>query len=478
MNFQDLIQDEALLAAITKLNWQYPTPIQQKAIAIISNNRSIVMQADTGSGKTGAYGLGVLSKISWEKRYAQCLIIAPTRELVLQIKNDIEHIGKYKRIKCVALIGKEPMAQQQHDLKQRHQVICATPGRLLDHITQGNVSLEAITHIVIDEVDELCSMGFFDSVCEILDFIKQSCQYCFCSATIDENVEALVKRYANSYDVISIQMDKLKHSFKNELYILNGEDRLAFLWKLLLHECGGSTIVFCNTRETSETLYRTLKKRLKHTVLYNGAMDQRKRESELEKFYSGDAQLMIATDIAARGLDIEKVELIINYDLPENAVRFQHRAGRSGRGEENGHVITLASENDAARLKQMEELTECSFTLCENKRILAAADDQAALTRLLSKRQLKKKKGAGFQTDITRLYLHAGKNKKLRAKDIVGAVCQLPNVSFDDIGIVEIQENGSYVEILNDKGRYVCEQLKQRTIKNHKIKVEFSHKQY
>lgn len=478
MNFQDLIHDEALLAAITKLNWKTPTPIQQKAIAIISNNRNIVMQADTGSGKTGAYGLGVLSKISWEKRYAQCLIIAPTRELALQIKADMEHIGKYKRIKCVALIGKEPMAQQLHDLKQKHHIISATPGRLLDHIKQGNLSLNSITHIVIDEVDELCSMGFFDPVCEILDYIDHACQYCLCSATIDEHVKALAERYAKSYEIVSIQEDKLKNSFINELYITDNEDRLSFLWKLLLHEASGSTIIFCNTRETSETLYHHIKKYLKQVVLYHGALDQHRRENELAKFYCGEAQIMVATDIAARGLDIEKVETIINYELPENAVRFLHRAGRSGRGKENGHVITLASALDIEQLKQLEVISECSFTLCDVSVIHAQADDEAALQNLLAQRQQKQTKGAAFQNDILRLYIHAGKNKKLRAKDIVGALCQLPNIEFDDIGVIEIQENGSYVEILNRKGHYACEQLQKRQIKNRRLKVEISNKQF
>ena len=263
MNFKDLINDEALLKAVAKLNWQQPTLIQQKVIPLLRSHQNMIMQADTGSGKTGAYGLSVISDIQWEDKYAQCLIIAPTRELALQIKADMEHIGKYKRIKCVALIGKEPMAQQLHDLKQKHHIISATPGRLSDHIKQGNLSLDSITHIVIDEVDELCSMGFYDTVCEILDYIDHPCQYCLCSATIDEHVKALAERYAKSYEIVSVQEDKLKNSFINELYITENENRLSFLWKLLLHEASSSSIIFCNTREVSEALYHHIKKRLK-----------------------------------------------------------------------------------------------------------------------------------------------------------------------------------------------------------------------
>lgn len=478
MNFKDLINDEALLKAVAKLNWQQPTLIQQKVIPLLRSHQNMIMQADTGSGKTGAYGLSVISDIQWEDKYAQCLIIAPTRELALQIKADMEHIGKYKRIKCVALIGKEPMAQQLHDLKQKHHIISATPGRLSDHIKQGNLSLNSITHIVIDEVDELCSMGFYDTVCEILDYIDHPCQYCLCSATIDEHVKALADRYAKSYEIVSVQEDKLKNSFINELYITENENLLSFLWKLLLHEASSSSIIFCNTREVSEALYHHIKKRLKQVVLYHGALNQQQRENELAKFYRGEAQIMIATDIAARGLDIEKVETIINYELPENAVRFLHRAGRSGRGKESGHVITLADARDTEQLKRLEAITECPFTLCDASVIHAQADDEAALQKLLAQRQQKQTKGAAFQNDIIRLYIHAGKNKKLRAKDIVGAICQLKSIDFDDIGVIEIQENGSYVEILNRKGHYVCEQLQKRPIKNRMLKVELSNKQF
>ena len=478
MNFQDIIQEETLLAAIAKLNWKQPTEIQQQVIPLLKNKQNIVMQADTGSGKTGAYGLGILEQLKWENKTAQCLIIAPTRELALQIKNDIEHIGKYKRIKCTALIGKEPMEQQLHDLKQKHHVISGTPGRILDHIQQGNINLSSITHIVVDEVDELCAMGFYDTLCAILDAIVQPCCMCFCSATIDDAVCGLAERYTENYETISHCEEKLKKQFQNEVYQVSEADKPAFLWKLLLYQADSTTIIFCNTRDTCESVYRNIRKHMQEVAIYHGALDQQKRRQELEKLYSGQAQIMVASDIAARGLDIDKVDTIINYDLPNDAVRFQHRAGRSGRGNRSGHVITLADASQTDLLKQFQEALDCEFIRCAVDLINAQSDDPESLAKLLSKRQLKSGKAAAFHTDILRLYIHGGKKKKIRAKDLVGAICQIDTISFADIGVIEIQGNGSYVEILNHKGMQVYEQLKTLPIKNRHLKVEISHKQY
>lgn len=477
MIFQDLIQEETLLAAVAKLNWKQPTQIQQIVIPLLKSNQNIIMQADTGSGKTGAYGLGILEQLKWESKQAQCLVIAPTRELALQIKADLEHIGKYKRMKCVALIGKEPMDQQICDLKQKHHLISGTPGRIWDHLQQGNMDLSALTHIVIDEVDELCAMGFFDTLCAILDAISCSCCMCFCSATVDDKVLALADRYAKRYEIVTCNEAKLKTQFKNEVYQIGGQEKLLFLWKLLLHEADSTTIVFCNTRDTCEIVYRSLKKHMDAVALYHGALDQQKRQQELQKFAGGSAQIMVASDIAARGLDIEKVDCVINYELPGDEVRFIHRAGRSGRVKHQGHVISLIDESQADQFHQLQQAMDFLFMICDNDKILLQ-DDDASLAKLLNKRQDKVSKTAGFQDDILRLYIHGGKNKKIRAKDLVGAICQIKDISFADIGVIEIQENGSYVEILNRKGNYVYQELQKLPIKKRRLKIEISHKQY
>lgn len=478
MEFQDLIEEESLLAAVAKLNWKQPMQIQQKVIPLLKKHQNVIMQADTGSGKTGAYGLGILEQIKWESKHAQCLVIAPTRELALQIKGDMEHIGKYKRIKCVALIGKEPMNQQAHDLKQKHHVISGTPGRILDHLQQGNMNLSALTHIVVDEVDELCVMGFYDTLCTILDAIPSSCCMCFCSATVDDNVIMLADRYAKRYEIAVCEEAKLQKQFKNEVYQVAEQDKLSFLWKLLLYEADSTTIVFCNTRECCEIVYHSLKKHMNAVALYHGALDQQKRQQELQKLSGGSAQIMVASDIASRGLDIVKVNTVINYELPGNQVRFLHRAGRSGRGADSGHVISLVDESQTDHFHQLQQTIDSVFIICDNEKVRLQNDDEASLAKLLSKRQDKASKTAAFQADIVRLYIHGGKNKKIRAKDLVGAICQIKGICFDDIGVIEIQENGSYVEILNQKGSYVYKELQKLLIKNRRLKVEISHKQY
>lgn len=478
MKFQELIQDERLLAALDKLQWEEPTAIQQTVIPLLADRQSVVMQAQTGSGKTGAYGLGILPHICWEENAVQCLVIAPTRELALQIKTDLEHLGKYQRIKCTALIGKQPMEQQIHDLKQKTHIVSGTCGRILDHFQQGTLGTNHINYIVIDEVDELCAMGFFEPLCAILDQISNPCCYCFCSATIDDNVIALAERYTSSYHVVDLAKgNHLSPQLKNEVYDLAERDKKQFLWKLLLHEADSTTIVFCNTRETCRKLYTMLHHYMEEIAIYHGGMEQQKREQELARLYSGAAQIMVSTDIAARGLDITRVDTIINYELPKEAVRLLHRAGRSARSKESGRMIFLLTKADTDSFQKLQQELQFDVISVNPQLIDQQPIDQAAITQLRRNQIQKAGKGAGFQQDIMRLYIHGGKNKKIRTKDIVGALCQIEGITFADIGVIEIQENGSYVEILHHKGSYVCAQLQERTIKNRKLKVEISHKQ-
>lgn len=478
MEFHTQIQDQALLSAIEKLGWKEMMPIQEQVIPILKQHRNVVLQAKTGSGKTGAYLLPVLDDITWEENAPQCLIIAPTRELAMQIKEEAEALGKLKRIKCVNLIGKVPMAYQKQDLKQKTHLIAGTPGRILDHIHQGNLIIDQIKTVILDEADEMCRMGFSQDMEEILDAMPDDVKYCLCSATINEHVDHLCNTYAAPYDKIILNHTSVFNTqIQNDAYMVEEEAKEAFLWKLLLHEKPSSAIVFTTTRERCEEVYQFMSEHMKEVAILHGAMDQRVREQELSRFRYGKAQILVASDVASRGLDIEQVDLVVNIELPAEKERFVHRAGRSGRKDAQGHVISLISRQEQRWKEEIESYTQEHMHICDRSHIDAQPCTLNEKEAMLKKRIVKAKKTKVFAQDVLRLYIHGGKKKKIRAGDLVGALCEIDGVSGDDIGVIQVQDLGSYVEILNGKGTLVYQALQKKTIKNKKLKVEISNKQ-
>lgn len=477
MEFAKYIQEDSILKALEKLGWTEMTPVQEQVIPLWLEQKNVFVQAKTGSGKTGAYLLPVLERIDWKENRPQCLILTPTRELAKQVKAEVEALGKYKRMKSVALIGKEPMSFQIQDLKQKCHVVVGTCGRILEHIQQGSLPLEMLHDVIVDEADELCRMGFWNTLSEILTQLFQPLHICLCSATMNKTVEQLCQRYASPYEKIIVDQECWKTQIQSVAYCIQETEKTEFLWKLLLYQAEPATIIFCNTRQMCEQLYHELQPRLPALSLYHGAMDQTHREQAIECFRSGQSQVLIASDIASRGLDIEHVKTVVNYELPLEKERWIHRAGRSARYQRAGQMISLMTPDEKECLTKWQEYCQCDIMMADPAPILAQVDDAFARQRLYDQRCIHDARSAVFQGDVLRLYIHGGKNKKIRAKDIVGALCQLDGITFEDIGAIQIQDWGSYVEIYHGKGYEAAEKLSQVTIKNRCLKVEISDKQ-
>ncbi len=477
MEFSNCLSEKPLLEALKKLHWHELTPVQEQVMPLWLETKNVLVQAKTGSGKTGAYLLPVLERIRWENNAPQCLILTPTRELAKQVKADVEALGKYKRIKCVALIGKEPMAFQIQDLRQKCHVVVGTCGRIWEHLQQGNMPLTALHDVIVDEADEMCRMGFLKTLTKILEQLPQPFSMCLCSATLDDKVAQLCDRYAFPYERIIVDETLWKAQIQSYAYYIQEAEKSEFIWKLLLQRADAATIIFCNTRDGCEQLYHNLKPRIPALSLLHGAMDQQERERELEHFRSGRSQVLIASDIAARGLDLDLVNTIVNYDLPVEKERFIHRAGRSARYQNEGQVISFITSANLERKKELEEYCGCKMIMADADLIRAQVDDEDARQHLYDQRCVHSEKSTVFHDDILKLYIYGGKKQKMRAKDIVGALCQIDGMTFDDIGVIQIQDWGSYVEILHGKGYEAMEKLNQTTIKNQHWKVEISNKQ-
>lgn len=477
MDFKAYIREESILRALDVLGWHTPTPIQEQMFASFGRHRSIIMQAQTGSGKSGAYLLPVLDAVKWEENQVQCLILAPTRELASQIREECALLGKYKRIKSVALIGKQPMVFQIQDLHQKCHVAVGTPGRVLEHLRQGSLRTDRISHVVLDEADEMLQLGFRETLEQILNRLPEQAHYCLCSATMPDVTADFCAAYFPDCVKIGEAEALVPKTLFFDAYVIAQSQKDEFLWKLLLKEACSGAIIFCNTRATCEHVYLELKRHIDAVGLYHGAMEQAKREAVWVEFRYGTLQFLVASDIAARGLDSEAIEVIIHYELPLEKERFIHRSGRSGRNQQQGHVISLIDPLEVERCKEIERYSGIQMRFCDTELVLAQATDQTAVVHLTAQRKEKAEKKAAFCADVLRLYIHGGKKQKISAGDLVGAMTQFAGVTGDDIGVIQIQDYGSYVEILHGKGSYVYECLQRATIKKHRFKVEIAHHQ-
>lgn len=475
-NFEKFKLSEDILKAIGELGYKKPSDVQEKVIPEIMFNKDVIVKSQTGSGKTAAFGIPLCEKIEWNENKPQVLILTPTRELAVQIKDDLLNIGRFKRLKTIAVFGKQPFSEQATALKQRTHIVAGTPGRVLDHIDRGTLDLSKIKYFVIDEADEMLNMGFIGQVEGVIRRIPKHRVTMLFSATIPEEIESLCKNHMRRPVKIEIKAQKLiTDNIEHNLYRVDDKEKLEALNKVLVEEVPKTTIVFCRTKDNVDLTYDYLNKKGYSIGKIHGGMLQKERLEVMEAFRRGDFRILIATDIAARGIDIEGITHVINIDVPMEKEAYVHRIGRTGRAGSKGKAITFATQYEDRFLNDIFDYIGFSIeeSLMEE---ISKEEIEKAVKVLSSKPKAKNVKSKSVNKGITKIYLNGGKKKKIRAVDIVGAVSRIEGVNGDDIGIIDIQDMGSYVEILNGKGNLVMTALKDLTIKGKKLRVEKARK--
>ena len=469
---------EELLKSIEGLGYKTPSEVQEKVIPEILKNNDVIVKSQTGSGKTAAFGIPLCEKIDWEENSPQVLVLTPTRELAVQVSEDISNIGRFKRIKAVAVFGKEPITDQIRKLKQKTHIVVGTPGRVFDHINKGSLDLSKIKYFVIDEADEMLNMGFIDQVEDIIKRLSKKKVTMLFSATMPEEIKSLSQKHMNKPVDVTIESQKLiTDNIEHTLYYVNYEKKLENLNSILIHEKPETAIIFARTQETVDKVFEYLKSKKYSVNKIHGGMLQKERLSTMESYRRGDFRLLVATDVASRGIDIDGITHVINFELPVEKEAYVHRIGRCGRAGAKGKAISFCVKERDNLLNDIEELIGFKLPICYipgKEQIEKESEESIEL--LQSKPKRKKEKAKIINTNITKIYLNGGKKKKLRAGDIVGAICNIDGVSSDDIGIIDIQESVSYVDILNGKGKKVIEELKNMTIKGKKITIEKAYK--
>ncbi|MGG7096390.1 DEAD/DEAH box helicase [Clostridium sardiniense] len=463
-----------IINSLSDLGYKKPTEVQDLVIKEALLNKDLIVKAQTGSGKTAAFGIPLCEKIDWEENTPQALILAPTRELAMQIKDDIINIGRYKRIKAIALVGKESFKEQEKALKGKVHVVVGTPGRILDHLDNGNLNGKAFNYLVIDEADEMFNMGFIGQVEGVCRRITRKRVTMLFSATMPEKINELSNKHMDRPIEIKIKAQSLiTDKITHELVKVEGKDKLNKANEILLKEGPETAIMFCRTKDNVEAVFKYFKDKGYSVDKIHGDMLQKDRTKKMNEFKEGKFRILIATDIAARGIDVDNITHVINIDIPVEKEAYVHRIGRTGRAGTSGKSITFITPYENKYLDRIEEYIGFKINNYNEVEDSFNIKDRESLLR---SKPVIKKSTKKITKNITKIYLNGGKKKKIRVIDIVGTIMSIEGIDKEDIGIIDVKDMGSTVEILNNKGRKVLDALRTKTIKGKTLRVEIAKK--
>jgi len=478
MKFEEFNISEEILKAINNLEYKNPSDVQAAVIPIALEGKDIIVKSQTGSGKTAAFAIPLCESADVEETEPQALVLTPTRELALQVSQDITNIGRYKKIRAIAVFGKQPIEMQKKQLKQRVHVVVGTPGRTLDHIERGTINLEKVKYLILDEADEMLSMGFIEQVEEVIKAVPKNRVTMLFSATIPDSIEAICMKYMVNPVKVEINPEKLTvDKIEQVCYEVEEDKKNSLLKRLLYIDNPDSCIVFCRTKENVDSITVQMKNRHYSCIKIHGGMLQNDRLDAMERFKKGEFRFLVATDVAARGIDVENITHIINFDLPLEKGNYVHRIGRTGRAGKKGKAITFVTHNENKFLQAIEQYIGMEIP----KAPIPTKEESEPFRDAFYKKHdakpvIKKTKSSNFNSDIMKVYISAGKKKKIRTIDIVGTICNIEGISSDDVGIIDIQDSFTHVDIMNGKGKLVLEALKNGTIKGKTIRAEKANK--
>lgn len=474
--FEDFNLDKYIIKALYYLNYKTPSKVQEEVIPRLLKKEDVIVKSKTGSGKTASFGIPICENIDIENNNVQALIVVPTRELALQVKDEISNIGRLKKIRCSAIFGKQPIKEQIRELKQRVHIVVATPGRIIDHIGRNTIDLDDIKSFIIDEADKMLNKGFIEDMEFILNKIPKNSAKGLFSATIDDDIQYICDKYLKVSNILDIKYNELfdkKQIIENKIKS-SENDKYKNLKSIIYMENPTSLIIFCNTKDKVKKLYENMKKDGFLVEELHGDMSQDKRIFVIKDFKNNKFNILISTDVAARGIHIDDISLVINYDVPRDKENYIHRIGRTGRKDSYGKAITIFTDKDDKYINEIEAYLGYEIKVLEELKIDDIAKGKIKFEKK-SKEVLKNRKNKiiekNIHSEVTKIYINAGKKKKIRVIDIVGAFSNLPGINNEDIGVVEVQDLCSYVDILNYKGEELVKKYKEISIKKKMVKL-------
>ena len=461
----------SILETLDMLGYHHPTVIQQEVIPLVLAGKNVVARSRTGTGKTAAFAVPLCEMAVWEENSPRALVLEPSRELAVQVSRELFQIGRKKRLKVPAVFGGFPIDKQLQTLKQKSHIVVGTPGRVMDLVRRGSLQLSGITHLVIDEADLMLDMGFLEEVGEIISLLPENRKILLFSATLEKQVQTLIDNYAaDAVFVAQDQEDGPPPSIGQAAYEVTAENKYEMFKRVLMKENPDSCMIFCGTREMVNVLFQKLRRDRIFCGMIHGEMEQKERLKNVDAFGRGGFRYLIATDVAARGIDFENIGLVVNYDFPTGKETYVHRIGRTGRNGKDGRAVSLVSAQEKKMLQKVEEYTGTALPVLQE--LIVTQEEEKAFWALQRRKSAPKAgKGEALNRDIMRLSIGGGRKSKMRTADIVGTICAVDGITAEDIGVIDIRESLTYVEILNRKGPLVLERLQMKPIKGKVRKV-------
>jgi len=441
----------AQLDNLNELGYLAMTPVQAAALPAILEGKDVRVQAKTGSGKTAAFGLGLLQQIDAGLFQTQSLVLCPTRELADQVAGELRRLARFlPNTKILTLCGGQPFGAQRDSLQHPPHIIVATPGRLLDHLQKGTVSLDALQTLVMDEADRMLDMGFTDAINEVIRFAPPSRQTLLFSATWPEAIAAISGRVQNNPVTIEIDTVDALPSIEQQFYETSRNGKIPLLQKLLSKHQPASCVVFCNTKIDCQAVCDALEEAGQSALALHGDLEQRDRDQTLVRFANGSARVLVATDVAARGLDIKSLELVVNYELAWDPEVHVHRIGRTARAGNSGLAISLCAPEEAQRANILSEMLQLKLNWMPALGSIAIAP---------------------LAAEMATLCIDGGKKAKMRPGDVLGALTGDIGLDGADIGKIAVHPAHVYVAVRQKVANKAWKQLQGGKIKGKTCKV-------
>ena len=456
-SFNELPLSPRLKATLEQLDYLTMTPIQAASLPIVLDGHDLIAQAKTGSGKTAAFALALLTNLNARRFAVQAMVLCPTRELADQVTQEIRRLARSEdNIKILTLCGGSTLRPQRDSLEHGAHIVVGTPGRIMDHMERGSLNLEALNTLVLDEADRMLDMGFYDDIAYVSKQCPPGRQTLLFSATYPEGIERLARQFMRNPQQVKLLEQHEDSKIRQRFYEIKHEERLQAVPILLKHYRPVSTLAFCNTKQQCRDLLDVLHAQGFHALTLNGDLEQRERDQVLIQFGNRSCSVLVATDVAARGLDITRLEAVINVDVTPDPEIYIHRIGRTGRADEDGWAFSLCSPADRRRIAAIAEMTK-SEPEWHGLGSLQSGNDEPLVPPMVT------------------LQILGGRKEKIRAGDVLGALTGEAGgerqFTREQVGKITVTDQSTYVAVAREMAREAVRKLSKGKVKGKTVKV-------
>jgi len=455
--FNTLPLSPRLLATLEQLEYRVMTPIQAASLPVALAGHDLIAQAKTGSGKTAAFALPLLTRLNPRRFAVQAMVLCPTRELADQVTQEIRRLARSEdNIKIVTLCGGTILRLQRDSLEHGAHIVVGTPGRIMDHLERGSLILEALNTLVLDEADRMLDMGFYDDIAFVAKQCPSGRQTLLFSATFPEGIERLAAQFLRQPQTVKLAEQHDDSKIRQRFYEIKHDERLEAVGILLKHYRPVSTLAFCNTKQQCRALLDVLRKQGFRALTLHGDLEQRERDQVLIQFANRSCSVLVATDVAARGLDISRLEAVINVDVTPDPEIYIHRIGRTGRADEDGWALSLCSPSDRRRVAAIAQMTG-NLLEWHGLGSLQSGNDAPLVPPMVS------------------LQILGGRREKIRPGDVLGALTGVDGgeraFTREEVGKITVTDQTTYVAIARELAREAVRKLSAGKVKGKTVKV-------